>query len=292
MNDYKEKKNPSSEDVIRAMSQSAYMAALVERPEAVAQNIGDAKYLHDFYNTLDEVAASKHEKVRKAPEGTYSSRLLEDGSKSELPEDVLKARERRDEQANRRINAQVERWWIKRGLNTATEYPHRKIITAILQWVNTHQFLEDAIAAEIQAADERAEKSTVKPALGEPSAMLVAWIASYFLITHKDIYVYLLNRWKSEPQFTDKDRLFVDDITQWHPEIKKPLFKLLNDFFAYHLSHLDETTDNPYYYYDGTFGSFIDHNPPKSIYYPEITLDIYRRFYPDDWPSKNTPEDQ
>lgn len=288
---YKEIKNPSPDDVIRAMSQSAYMAALVETPEAVAQGIGDAQHLHAFYNTLDEAAAIRHEKMRKVPEGTFSSRLLEDGSTNEYPEDVLKARERRDEQANRRINAQVERWWIKRGLNHATEYPHRKIITAALQWINGHAFLETPIAQEIQAADERAEKSTIRPALGEPSALLVSWLSSYFLITHKEIYTYLLNCWKHNPTKPDIDRLYVDDITEWHPEIKKPLFKLFNDFFAYHMAHLDETTDNPYFYFDGTFGGFVDNNLPDSIFYPEITLDTYRRFYPDDWPSKNCPED-
>lgn len=292
VNDYKEKKRPSSDDVISAMSQSAYMMGLVEKPEAVAQGIGDAKYLHDFYNTLDEVAARKHEKVRKVPEGTYSSRLLEDGSESEYPEDVLKARERRDDQANRRIDAQVERWWIKRGLNHATEYPHRKIVTAMLQWMNTHFFLEDKIAEEIQAADERAEKSKVTPAVGEPSANLVAWLSSYFLITHKEIYVYLLNRWRSNPQYVDKDFLNIDDITQYTPEIKKPLFKMMNEYFDYHLSHLDEASENPYYYFDGTFGRFVESNLPKSIYYPDITLDTYRRFYPDDFTSENTPEEE
>lgn len=291
MDYYKEISNPTYLETITALSQSAYMMVMVETPECAAQGIGDAQYLHDYYNTLDEVAAARHEKVRKVPSGTYSSRILEGGGKSELPEDVLKARERRDDRANKAINAQIERWWNKRGLNIATEYPHRMIMTAAVHWLNGHRFLETPIAKEIGAADARAEESKVLPARGEPSANLISWISAYFLVTHKEIYLDLLREWRENPTNVDKTGCFNDAIVEYRPRIKSLLFELLNQFFDYHFSHLDEVTDDPYLYFDGTFSGFVENNLPESVFFPNITLDTYRRFFPDDWVSKNYNEE-
>lgn len=275
MNDYKEIKNPTKQEVLQAMSQSAYMAVLVENPEAVAQSIGDAKHLHELYNTLDEVAASKQEKLRKVPEGTYSSRLLEDGSTSELPEDVLKARERRDAKANRAIDAQVGRWWDKRGLNVAFDYPHRRLATAGVQWMNSHDFIEDDISRELHDADGRAMESNLPP-VGEPSAMLLSWISALFLVSNKAIYQRMVKEWAGNVWNRDT-LLFATD----YPEIKTPFYRLLNDYMAYHMAHKEEASADPYYYFDGTFGAYLERNLPKEIYFPTVTFETYRRFYPD-----------
>lgn len=303
MKGYKTIKEPTPGDIISAAVKLSYESAILTSAQAAIDKIGDAAYLHAYYNTVDEVAARNYASEIGLPEDTYSSRQQADGSMSEFPEDVLAARKRRSPEASEAIDAKALDMWHKRKLNIRCYYPYFALIGIAINYVKAHCFLDDSIGKEINRVDDEAENNKDVGKLyqsGDPSANLISWLTAVFLTTHDKYYKTLLKEWiayinnpvtqtRKVIEHVSIDGTIPEAYAKYlseyvpthdrHPEIKRDFFDLLDAYFTFHTANKDKkeiASRGPYF--EGTFYAFIDQYEAPSIYVPNITEATYRRY--------------
>lgn len=303
MKGYKTIKEPTPGDIISAAVKLSYESAILTSAQAAIDKIGDAAYLHAYYNTVDEVAARNYASEIGLPEDTYSSRQQADGSMSEFPEDVLAARKRRSPEASEAIDAKALDMWHKRKLNIRCYYPYFALIGIAINYVKAHCFLDDSIGKEINRVDDEAENNKDVGKLyqsGDPSANLISWLTAVFLTTHDKYYKTLLKEWiayinnpvtqtRKVIEHVSIDGTIPEAYAKYlseyvpthdrHPEIKRDFFGLLDAYFTFHTANKDKkeiASRGPYF--EGTFYAFIDQYEAPSIYVPNITEATYRRY--------------
>lgn len=299
MKGYKTINEPTPGDIISAAVKLSYESAILTSAQAAIDKIGDAAYLHAYYNTVDEVAARNYASEIGQPEDTYSSRRQADGSMSEFPEDVLAARKRRSPEASEAIDAKALDMWRRHKLNIRRYYPYFALIDIAINYVNAHCFLNDSIGQEINRVDDEAENNKVYQS-GDPSANLISWFTAVFLTTHDKYYKTLLKEWieyinnpvtqtRKVIEHVSIDGTIPEAYAKYlseyvpthdrHPEIKRDFFDLLDAYFTFHTANKDKkeiASRGPYF--EGTFYAFIDQYEAPSIYVPNITEATYRRY--------------
>lgn len=302
MKGYKTIKGPTPDDIVQAAIKVSYMATILTSAQAAADKVGDAAYLHADYNTVDEVAAREYAAEIGQPEDTFSSRRQADGSESEAPEDVKAARKRRSPEASRAIDAKALDMWRKRRLDQQRFYPYFALVDLAVNYVNAHCFLGDTIGQEINRTDylaEHADENTYPHDKGDPSANLVSWLTAVFLTVHDKYYKTLLKEWIAyidDPLTQTRQALehlridgtitgaYANYLAEYvptydrHPEIKRDFFKLLDDYFTFHLNNKEALNGNDVLTFELTFNAFIEQYPAPTLFVPNITEDTYRRY--------------
>lgn len=307
MKGYKTIKQPTPDDIIQAAIKVSYMATILTSAQAAADKVGDAAYLHDIYNTVDEVAAMNYAAEIGQPKDTFSSRRQADGSKSEFPEDVLAARKRRSPEASRAIDAKALDIWHKYRLKHQRSYPYFAIVDIATGYVNAHCFLGDTIGQEINRTDilaGEADESVYPHAKGNPSANLVSWLTAVFLTVHDKYYKTLLKEWIAYIDYqttqtrqalehlridgtitgafanclAERVPTYARHLYARHPEIKRDFFKLLDDYFTFHFNNKEALNSEDAPTFELTFNAFIEQYSAIAIFVPNITEDTYRRY--------------
>lgn len=306
MKGYKTIKQPTPDDIIRAAIKVSYMATIITSAQAAADKVGDAAYLHDIYNTVDEVAAMNYAAEIGKPKDTFSSRRQADGSKSKYPEDVKNARKRRSPEVSEAIDAKALDIWHKHRPKYMRFYPYFAIFDLAEEYANAHCFLDDAIGQEINRTDllaGDADESVYQHAKGDPSANLLSWLTAVFLTVHDKYYKTLLKEWIAYiddpttqtrqvleplhidgPTTGDISKAVSEYLAEYvptyarHPEIKRDFFKLLDDYFAFHFNNKEALNGEDVPTFEFTFNAFIEQYSVIAIFVPNITEDTYRRY--------------
>lgn len=276
MKGYKTIKQPTPDDIIQAAIKVSYMATIITSAQAAADKVGDAAYLHATYNTVDEVAAMNYAAEIGQPKDTFSSRRQADGSKSKYPEDVKTARKRRSPEASEAIDAKALNMWQRRKDKIRRFYPYFAILDLATKYDNAHCFLGDAIGQETYRTDilaGEADESVYQHAKGDPSANLYSWLTAVFLIVHDKYYKTLLKEWIAYIH----DPTYAPGYAR-HPDIKRDLFKLLDDYFAFHFNNKEALNSENLPTFELTFNAFIEQYSAIAILVPNITEDTYRRY--------------
>lgn len=290
MKGYKTIKDPTGADIISATIKVSYMATILTSAQAAADKVGDAAYLHDTYNTVDEVAASMYAAEIGQPEDTFSSRRQADGSKSEYPEDVKAARKRRSPEASEAIDAKALDIWRRHKTHIEEDYPFFAVLGLAINYVNAHCFLCDDIGQEINRADfaaEQADYTGTTYIKGDPSANLISWLTAVFLTTHEKYYKALLKDWintiSSMEAYLSADvvadsRTYSRIYTQF-PQIRMDFFRLLDDYFSFHFANSKKAAKgNSGVDFEGTFNAFVEQYAAPTLFVPNISEDTYRRY--------------
>lgn len=281
MKGYKTVQTQMPSDIISAAVKLSYEATILTSAQAAIDKIGDAAYLHDLYSVYDERAAREYAAEIGQPEDTFT-------------------RKGRSPEASKAIDAKALGMWRERETDIRRYYPYFALINLAVTYVNAHCFLEDSLGQEISRVDGKAEDSKEPYPSGEPSANLISWLTAVFLTTHDKYYKTLLKEWIAyidDPYTQTRQAIehihidstmpdaYVNYISEYvptherHPEIKRDFFKLLDDYFTYHIANKDNgeiTKRGPYF--EGTFYAFIDRYDAPTLFVPNITEATYRRY--------------
>lgn len=239
MNLYKEINNPSPEDIRAAIENWSYFDAICQSIDAYRDGAGESAVFDKLYKK----SVKRGKERRKEDEASG----LE-----------LKTAEEYTREA-----------WRDLMRPLVLEHPIHIVSLMCMGNFDMHRELCDKEARLLAHFDGHAGTGKYKE-----TTLLIVRLSAYFLTTNKECAEALLDSWRKEVNKTRSNRTRQERYLS-HTKERKPFFALLEDFFDFALAQ-DHIVKNEA---ETVFSFFMYERKATNAFFPNVPIEIYRRYY-------------